>query len=423
MTQNEKHGCRPLYVVALGLTVGCGSGVTAAAPCDGDVVQCAALPLSAVDEVPVEDLPRLRPTWIKSLPITDAATQQSADWRLAQLSSDREGNLWLFDRVESGVRVSRLDDEGEILNSTVLSPPKGSKTPLSSLAVNAAWETGRDPSSKLIWTRGPGCDQTVDRTPGCLSESEKVIFDRGLDREPVRVPLVESLMSDGFVNERGELFYVTSSWSEPASIIKQDRDTRSPLWTHAGTQTVNGEYDLTGAALSDGRTAVMRHGAAAYLNTIVFYWLEADGSGSSDSAEFAAQVDKTSYRLLATGNQPVVVYTDDIGDLHVDRIHKSPEETQAVTFLREDYQMLDLHASAISPSGDVYVLTQSGRRDDGQEVLCRAPADGEGSCVKLPESFSLGRDEYAKLENFVARDNGVVFAQYGTQFLRLDFPQ
>jgi hypothetical protein len=387
------------------------------------VVQCAPLPLTAVDEVPVENLPRLRPTWIRSLPITDAAAEQSADWRLAQLSSDRAGNLWLFDRVESGVRASRLDDEGEIFDSTIVSPPKGSTTPLLSLAVNAAWETSRDPASKLIWTRGPRCDQTVDRTPGCATEYEKVIFDRGLEQDPVRVPLVESLMSDGFVNERGELFYVTSSWSEPASIIKQDRDTRSPLWTHAGTQSVNGEYDLTGAALSDGRTAVMRHSAVSYLNTIVFYSLDADGSGTSDSAAYAAQVDRASYRLLATGNQPVVLYTDSIGDLHVDRIGKDPENTQGVTFLREEYQMLDLRASAISPSGDVYVFTQSGRRDDSEPTLCRAPAQGEGSCVKLPHAFRSGREEYSKLENLVARDNGVVFAQYGTQFLRLDFPE
>lgn len=426
MTEVTKQPRRVYYAAGLVLTVGCGSSMSGATPCDADAVQCTPLALSAAAaDVAVEHLSALEPTWIKALPVTQSAAEPSGESRFAQLSIGRDGKLWLFDRDEAGLRVSRLDDAGAIVDSTVVSPPAGQKAPLISLAVNAAWDTGGDPSSKLVWTRGEGCDQSVGRTAGCSTEYEKVIFDRGLhglDEAPLRLPLNESLMSDAFVNDRGDVFYVAStSFNDPPSISKLDRDTREPIWTQSTFDTVSTDYELYAAAVGGGRTAVMRHSAGSYLNGIVFHYLDENGK-SEEPAIFTAQVDRSSYRLLSTRRQAVVLYTDDIGDLHVQRMRRNPADAQAVNFLREEYQSLDLRASAISPAGDVYVFTQSGRRDDAQPTLCRAPAEGESSCVTLPEQFRSSRDEFSKLENLVARDGGVVFAQHGLEIVRFDFP-
>jgi hypothetical protein len=419
----DTHNRRAFTAAGLILIAACGTDVSAANPCDGDEVTCAPLALSAPDTVPVEALAALAPTWIKPLPITSAAVEHNGDWNYVQLTSDRDGQLWLFDRDAAGVRVSLLDDEGVLLDSTLITPPQGLSTPLVSLAVNATWETGSVPSSKLVWTRGAGCDQTVGRAPGCTADYEKVIFDRGLDEAPLRVPLTESLLSDGFVNERGELFYVASRWNEPSSLAKLDRDTRTVLWEQSDFQTLSNEYDLTGTPLANGGTAVMRHSASAYINSIVIHRLDENGV-RGETEEFAAQVDRSSYRLLTTGAEPVVLYTDDIGDLHVERLHSDAAQARSVTFLRQEYQMLDLRASAISPAGDVYIFTQSGRRgDEAKPTLCRAPAAGSASCVTLPDAYRSGRDEFSKLTNLVARDGGVVFAQDGTQFLRIDYPE
>lgn len=403
----------------------CGTPPVGVAPCDGDAIQCSRQALSSYDEVAVEALPTLQPTWSRPLPVADVAAGGNADFNGAQLTGDRKGNLWLFARDPEGVRVSRLDDDDKSVDSTLVLPPSGAKAP-AAVGVNANWESNKDPSSKLVWTPADGCDfQSAGALSSCQGY-EKVIFDRGLDEEPLRVPLMESLMSDAITNERGELFYVATATSdEPPSIAKLDRDSRNALWKNSDYATPLGnEFDLSSAELDDGRLIVMRHGAAAYINSVVLSWLEQDGQGSEEF--FGAGVDKSFYRLFGSGPTPVLIFTDEIGDLNVQRHDpQDPSNPDRVVFLRQHYAMHDMRASAISPSGDVYVVTQSGRRDASQTTLCRAPAQGPSSCVSVPAipNPALGEQIPPPNPALVARDEGVVFAQWGVNLLRLDFPQ
>jgi len=415
----------PIYITGLMWATACGADAAGVDPCSADDILCSRQSLSsAYDEVAVEELPTLQPTWSKALPVAEEAADASGYFSAAQLSSDREGRLWLFARDPEGVRVSRLDDEGTAVESTLLRPPPGAKTP-AAVGVNANWESNKDPSSKLVWTPGDGCNL---QSPGALSSCqgyEKVIFDRGLGEEPLRVPLAESLMSDAVVNDRGELFYIaTATLDDPPSITKLVRDSRNVVWKKADYSTPLGnDFDLSAAALDDGRLVVMRHGAAAYINSVVLYWLEADGRGSEEL--FGASVDKSFYRLFGSGPAPVLIFTDEIGDLHVRRHDpRDPSNPDGVSFLRQHYAMHDLHASAISPSGDVYVATQSGGRDAGQTTLCRAPVQGASGCVTVPAIVNLpaDQDKPSNVQALVAKDGGVVFVQSGVSLLRLDFP-
>ena len=425
MSSFFRYSGRIGHITGLVWATACGTPPVGLAPCDGDAIQCSRQALSAYDEVAVEALQTLPPTWSRPLPVADVATGGNADFNGTQLTGDRKGHLWLFARDPDGVRVSRLDDDGKSVDSTLLLPPPGAQVP-AAVGINANWESNKDPSSKLVWTPAEGCSF---ESAGALSSCqgyEKVIFDRGLDEEPLRVPLKESLMSDAITNESGELFYIATATSdEPPSIAKLDRDSRDTLWKNSGyVAPLGNDFDLSAAELDDGRLIAMRHGAAAYINSVVLSWLEQDGQGSDEF--FGAGVDMSFYRLFGSGPTPVLIFTDEIGDLNVQRHDpQDPSDPDRVVFLREHYAMHDMRASAISPSGDVYVVTQSGPRDASQTTLCRAPVQGSNSCVLVPAipNPALGDQIPPPSPALVARDGGVVFVQWGDRLLRLDFPE
>src|ERR1700754_4840159 len=104
-----EYGSRIGCIAGLALGTACGAEAVGTEPCDGDSIQCSRQALSAYDEVAVERLTRLRPTWTRSLPVAGEAAEVNPDFSGTQVAGDRDGNLWLFARDPEGVRVSRLD--------------------------------------------------------------------------------------------------------------------------------------------------------------------------------------------------------------------------------------------------------------------------------------------------------------------------
>jgi hypothetical protein len=90
------------------------------------------------------------------------------------------------------------------------------------------------------------------------------------------------------------------------------------------------------------------------------------------------------------------------------------ERGPAVVFRGSDATFLYREAATADPAGHVYIGTRSGGRDS-QPTLCKATSDGVSSCYTWPATV--------RFSHVVARRDGDVYIQSGSQLVRVLYPE
>lgn len=129
--------------------------------------------------------------------------------------------------------------------------------------------------------------------------------------------------------------------------------------------------------------------------------------------------------ITGSGPTPVLIYTDKIEALHVQRHDpQDPSNPDGVTSCASSMRCTCTPARSRRPA-----MSTSRRRavaaNASQTTLCRAPAQGVSRCVTVPAITHppAHEDCPSPVAALVAQDGGVVFVPSGVSLLPLEFSQ
>lgn len=417
------------FLVCLLLGLGCGNGSVGWDPCASQQVLCAAQSLqgtgpvrpipTAVGTVTVDDAQALAPTWTRPLPVV-TPDDETPYYQYEALLTDSARSLYLaWVDLEGKLRLSRLDSEGSLADSSaVVEPPEAYRAsgdmPVIYKYYFTALQTDGQPTIKVMWAFS--CQKTIPST--CDPGSEKVLFSSELGQAPARFMLDDG--GDVFRDEDGDFYTSTSARGvgQPWVVEKLARDTRRVEWQQHDLLHDDEEYPVVnGVALGHGRTAYMLSNSTFSKHTFVV--LDGEGRPTVFGIETYEPAERH-IALLGSLGKPVIAISYG-STLVVERAGPPERPIEDMVVTSQGYASPALLQVAADPAGDVYLVTRSGGVEGVKPTLCRVKHD-TGSCVTLPPYIEPSEKKEFLIDDIVAQSDGVVYVRVGKRLVRFDFP-
>jgi hypothetical protein len=404
------------------LWLGCGDGQVATDDCVGDHIRCR-LPVSSREvafeakELSTQNLPEITPTWIHALPTLPP--DPSPDNIV--LTSDLQGQVWLFTTSKDGIDAARLDDDGAVIDSKRIEPPKALQgTDATHAQLFCYQQASLGPAVRVQWP---------EPESGTTSTNSQTLEWIKLGAKPDdRMHRIAPKSAENSSN-------VTLSWTEDGDLyftdtnpdgMRVDRRDRSltPIWSQAAFRQWNTEMEAPQISLAwlDSKRAAVFAWNRDMLNV---YVLDADGNiGAPQSS--VAPVLHPDFPFPQQGpTGPALIAGDVSGDLYMMRTQAKPFGFSGVRVLRSEYLSLAAWPNAVDAAGNIYAAPTMGGREpsDQRRVICRLPGSGEPSCTAIAASPELEITQANLLQlDLAVNAAGVVFLRSQTKLVRIDLP-
>lgn len=316
------------------------------------------------------------------------------------LTNDLEGDVWLFTPDEQALVVSKLDDQGEAVESKTIEPPRGWKVDVASNTLLSSYrQSWKGPAVQVTW---PVTVESEALNPRAMFEWIK--FGESLD-DPERI----------VADESSPLYGLDLAWGADDSLyglsgitIQKFNRKRERVWKQSALQmSIDRESATWFALLDDDRVALFSSGPQSFFLNII----DADGN-------FEPKFSQPMLRPLTPlvpqqgPHGPVIVTPNIQSDLVVASLQTKPFALKGALLLQEEYLRPTITPNAVDPAGNIYVaLTVGGReRRDQRRLICRVLVSAEAECRALPNvaELEITEENIHRLEIAVNAE-GVVF--------------
>jgi hypothetical protein len=378
---------------------------------------------------PLKDLPELTPTWLKRLP--DVAPPPDSSWHKL-LVPDAEGRLWLLVTEPAGVRVHRLSNDGDILESVLIAPPAELDVPdaTDTRFASVVQPRGSGPLLEFSWIATcPGADS---HGAGCIVD-EWISFGES-PAVNQRFPLMQA--------ERGALIHAEdgSTWSvvgeshialglvadhnEPI-ITRYDAD-GAMRWRQTALHGLQHQAPLAGgAAMPNNELSLFIWDMRSLTDDLHLEWLLLSEQGNILKRRRLSGwgVPVIAANIRDTQGRPLMLsYTAD-RDIVVERLDPSSLRVEDTLFVREDVR-LELASLDMDAVGTLYMLLVIEGRDETETrpILCRVPESAPAACFLLPQSIEPGTGDLLSIDEMVAQEAGIIYVRNGKYLTRIEVP-
>jgi hypothetical protein len=390
------------------------------------------------EEVSTKALPELGVSWVHPLPLMPLTAGNDGT---VQLARDDQDALWLFVSRKTGIEVARLDDEGAVQHSGLVTPPEG--LPVDDAATSwlyAARQTGAGLSLHVAWTvRCQGHD-AVSCQP-----SELLRFEGDQLQPTQRTLRQEPAASDS----RGNSYYFVENGGNPKNpyaVEKYDAHSRL-VWRQAALETPAPRADIFGGAMfEDSQFVAFYNDGTSDDRDYVDNMFVLDEDGNIELHDQFLVTMKAHPVLLQAKSGPVLVGsgvgfsqralfegavgfsadpTATTSDLWLLRQTDALGHWRGAKVLQEHFTPLRVRTAAVSRDETIYAVTTIGGRDvsEQQTAICRSPEAGPAACFLLPCTLGPELDKLSDVWQLVARERGVLYLRAGTQLVRIDMPK